>query len=175
MDRARYGGAPAALRRGTAATGRRQAGVNLMETILVLAIIGVIVGGAIALFDTGLGTANRKAALEEIQLVKAAAGAFRRAPARNGLYTGISVTVLDTQGYGVGQFTTGTNQNVYGLTVAVAPAGTPTGSDAELTYGFETAAACNQMVEQFTGVEGVKGTPACAAAAGVQTLTLTLE
>ena len=152
---------------------RRQAGLSLIEAMLVLGLLILLVGGAIAAFNTGLAGATSKTALEEINLLAAAAGQYRRSPRRQGLYTGISVTVLATQGYPMpGGWTTGTAQNVYGLTAAIVPA---TGNtDATLTYQLDTASACQQMIEQFTNQVGIKGTPACAGT-NPTTLTLTLE
>lgn len=152
-------------------SGRRQAGINLGEMALVLAVVGALLGAGLALYNTVSASANRKAALEEMQVVIAAAREYRNAPARNGLYTGISVTVLNTQGY-QDMFTTGTAQNFYGMNVTVAAAGTPSGADATLTYGFDSSGACQRMLQEFSGAQGVSGTPTCSAA---NVLTVTLQ
>lgn len=158
-----HGGAPG---------GGRQAGLSLIEALLVMGLLIAIVGAAIAAYNTGLSGANTKTALEELNMVAAAAGAYRRSPRRAGLYTGVTVQVLVDQGYIMpSRYTTGVAQNAYGMNTAIVAAGG--GTDATLTYQFDSAGDCQQMIEQFTNQVGVKGTPACAGTP--VTLTLTLE
>lgn len=153
---------------------QRQKGVTLPEMGLyvgVLAVLGVVVAANWGNVQAGIKTEQ---AFAEIIKVMAAAQAYRAAPANSGSYTGVTVTVLKNNGYNVKPFTTGTNQNTYGLTVAIVAAGTPAGSDATLTYQVGIAEDCEQLEARFLNTAGVKGTPTCGATAPI-TLTLTLE
>lgn len=143
------------------AIGRRQSGVTLPEMGLyvgVLAILGVVVAAGWGNVQAGIRVEQ---AYGEVIKVMAAGQAYRAAPANSGSFTGVSVTVLETDGYNVRPFTTGTNENTYGLTVVIAAAGTPAGSDATLTYQTGIQEDCNQLIERFTNAPGVKGTPTC--------------
>ncbi|MCY3622927.1 MAG: hypothetical protein OXH68_14590 [Gammaproteobacteria bacterium] len=152
----------------------RQKGVTLPEMGLyvgVLAVLGVVVAANWGNVQAGI---KIEQAFAEIVKVMGAAQAYRAAPANSGSYTGVTVTVLENNGYNVRPFTTGTNQNTYGLTVAVVAAGTPAGSDATLTYQVGIAEDCEQLEARFQNTAGVKGTPACGTTTPI-TLTLTLE
>ena len=48
------------------------------------------------------------------------------------------------------------NENVYGLTIDIDPAGTPSGSDATLTYQIGISEDCAQLVERLTDAPGVE-------------------
>lgn len=144
-------------------------GYSIVELLIVLGVIAV---AAIFIANIAGGAASGQRlerAFSEIQMVKAAAESYRSAPARAGLFTGITVTALSSRGYNVEPLTTGTNQNAFGLTIAVAPAAG--GADATITYATDNAADCNQLIDRFTNIAGVKGTPACSG----NTLTVTLE
>ena len=145
------------------------AGYSIVELLIVLGIVAV---AAIFVANIAGGAASGQRlerAFSEIQMVKSAAESYRSAPARAGLFTGVSVTALSGRGYNVEPLTTGTNQNAFGLTIAIAPAAA--GADATLTYATDNAEDCNQLIDRFTNIAGVKGTPACAS----NTITITLE
>lgn len=148
---------------------RKCAGITLMELLVYAAILAVVAMGILASTSNVFSGQRVEEATREIERVKLAAEAFRRAPAQAGLYTGITVTILANRGYNVEPFTTGTNQNAYGLTTTIAPAASNT--DATLTYAFDNAEDCAQMIDRYTGVTGVKTTPTCT----TNTLSITLE
>ena len=149
----------------------REYGYSIVELLVVL---GIVAAALIFVANMAGGAASGQQveqAFSEQQLIKNAAQSYRRAPAHAGSYAGISITQLSTDGYNVEPFVSGVNQNAYGMTVAIAPAGTPAGADATLTYATDDAGDCNQMIDRWTGIAGIKGTPTCT----TNTLTLTLE
>lgn len=149
---------------------QRTDGYSIVELLVVL---GIVAAALIFVANMAGGAASGQQveqAFSEQQMVKNAAHNWRRAPANAGSYTGITMSALSTNGYNVEPFTNGTNQNAYGMTVAIAAAGTPAGADATITYTTDDAADCQQMIQRWTNIAGVKGTPTCAA--GVLTLTL---
>ena len=156
----------------TIARNRKEAGFTLVELgiyLAVLAVVGAFVVTQWGNINSGLRVER---AYAELERVKTAAEAYRSASANAGLYTGITMAALSTNGYNVEPFTTGTNQNTYGLTVAIAAAGSPAGTDATLTYGFDNTEDCNQMIQRFdASVTGIKATPTCPG----DVFTVTLE
>ncbi len=150
-------------------TRARQAGYSLMEMLVVFGVIAIAVA-FVAVIGGTLGSGQKvQNAYSEIQLVMRAAESYRRAPSRNGLFTGLTVTALSTRGYNVEPFTSGTNENTYGLTVTAAPAAG--GADATITYATGEQADCLNLVDRFDTLPGVKVTPTCTTG----TLTITLE
>ena len=150
---------------------RKQEGFTLVELgiyLAVLAVVGAFVVTQWGNINSGLRVER---AYAELERVKTAAEAYRSASANAGLYTNIGIAVLSTNGYNVEPFTTGTNQNTYGLDVTIAAAGSPPATDATLTYDFDNPEDCQQMIQRFDGVTGVKGTPTCSG----NDLTVTLE
>ena len=146
-----------------------QKGFSLMELIIVLGVIAVA-GAFIAVFAGGATSGERiRAGNSEIEGVVRAAQTYRRSPAQRGLFTNITIQRLSDRGYNVEPFTSGTNENAFGLTITIAPAAG--GADATLTYATDSTADCNQMIDRWTNIAGIKGTPTCA----TNTLTLTLE
>ena len=151
-------------------TAGRQEGFTLIELGIYLAVLAVV--GAFVVVQWGNINSGLRVerAYSEIERVKTAAEAYRSASTNAGLYTGISMTVLSSNGYNVEPFTSGTNQNTYGLTVGIAPA--TAGADATLTYAFDNTADCNQMVQRFAvTVTGIKATATCPG----DVFTVTLE
>ena len=147
---------------------QRQDGYSLMEMLIVFAVIAIAVGFVSVIGGT-LGSGQKvNNAFSEITMIKAAAESYRRAPARLGLFTGLSITALSTRGYNVEPFTTGTNQNAYGLSVTAAPAASA--ADATIVYTTDEAADCLNLVDRLSTLPGIKTTPTCAA--GVLTVTL---
>lgn len=140
--------------------------IELLIYVGVLAAFGLFLANQFGNVFTGT---NLERAYAEIEKVRLASNAYRSSPRHQGLYTNITVTVLAEQGYNVLPFTTGENENTYGLTVAVVSAAGD--ADATLTYITDEPAACQQLVNRYTNIAGVKGDPACAG----NTLTLTLE
>ena len=152
----------------------RQSGVTLPEMGLyvgVLAILGVVVAANWGNVQSGIRTEQ---AFGEIIKVKAAAEAYRAAAAQAGSYTGVTVAELVDSGYNVEPLTDGADENVYGLDITVAAAGTPSGTDASLTYQFANQNDCEQVVDRLDGTTGVKATPSCTAATP-SVLTVSLE
>lgn len=95
-------------------TKKRQAGVTLPEMGLyvgVLAVLGVVVAANWGNVQSGI---KIEQAFSEIVKVMAAAQTYRSAPANSGSFTGVSVTVLENNGYNVRPFTTGTNRTPTG-------------------------------------------------------------
>jgi len=149
-------------------TETKRRGYSIVELLVVLGVIAAAV-----LFIAGItGTATSAQlvdqAYNEVQLLKMAAQSYRRAPAQAGTYAGISISVLNSNGYNQ-PFTTGTNQNAYGLSVTLAPAGAG-GADATITYATEDTESCNQLRQRFLNTAGVKTLPLCTAGSLVMTL-----
>lgn len=157
-------------------TKRRQRGVTLPEMGLyvgVLAILGVVVAANWGNVQAGIRVEQ---AYAEVIKVMAAAQAYRAAPANGGSYTGVTIDDLSDDGYNVKPFDDGVNENTYGLTIDIDPAGTPSGSDATLTYQIGISEDCAQLVERLTDAPGVKTTPTCGTVSTVaNSLTVTLE
>ena len=57
--------------------------------------------------------------------------------------------------------------------MAVAPKAS--GADAEITYQFDVAADCAQLVDRLTDAVGVKGTPVCSTGSSPFALTFDIE
>lgn len=149
---------------------RKQGGFTLVELgiyLAVLAVVGAFVVTQWGNINSGLRVER---AYAELERVKTAAEAYRSASANAGLYAGITIQELSDNGYNVEPFTTGTNQNTYGLNVAITPASSDT--DATLTYQFDNPEDCQQMIQRFDGVTGIKTTPTCSA---TDELSVTLE
>ncbi len=146
----------------------REGGYSLMEMLIVFGVIAIAVG-FVAVIGGTLGSGQKvNQAYSEIQMIIKAAESYRRAPARRGLFTGLTMTALSTRGYNVEPFTTGTNENTYGMTVTAAPAAA--GADATIVYTTDEAADCLNLVDRLDTLPGIKVTPTCAA--GVLTVTL---
>lgn len=149
----------------------RNRGVTLPEMGLyvgLLAIVGLFVVGQWGNIQSGV---RAEQAYAEIVRVKTAAEAYRSAPAQAGSYAGIGVEELADSGYNVEPFTDGSDENVYGLDVAVA---STSDVDATITYQFDVEADCEQLVDRLTDAVGVKGTPACSGT-GPYVLTVVIE
>lgn len=151
--------------------GNRETGLTLVELAIYVAVLAGVAIFAATQFGAITSATQVERAYSEVARVKAAAEAYRAAPAHVGLFAGISIQQLSDDGYNVEPFTTGTAQNAYGLNVTVAGAGAPAGSDATITYVTGVNADCLQLVDRFTNTAGVRGVPTCAAG----TLTLTVE
>ena len=149
----------------------RNRGVTLPEMGLyvgLLAIVGLFVVGQWGNIQSGV---RAEQAYAEIVRVKTAAEAYRSAPAQAGSYAGIGVKELADSGYNIEPFTDGSDENVYGLDVAVASTGDV---DATITYQFDVEADCEQLVDRLTDAVGVKSTPACSGT-GPYVLTVVVE
>jgi len=147
----------------------RTRGISMMELLIWLAVFAGVAVFVSSQATNLFGGATVERAYAEIEKVKTAAETYRRSLVQAGLYTNISITRLATRGYNVDPLTTGTNQNTYGLTVAIASAAANT--DATLTYELGNVPDCTQMIDRFTGMPGIKTAPACSAA-GLLTMTL---
>jgi len=152
-----------------ATTGPGSRGFSLVELLVVLGIVALAAVFVANLAGTAESAQKVDRAFTELRIVKNAAQSYRTSPAQRGQFTNISITQLATRGYNVEPFTTGTNENAYGLTITVAPAAA--GADGTITYATDNAADCNQLIDRWTNITGIKGTPVCA----TNTLTLTLE
>ena len=140
------------LKRGLA----KARGVTLPELgiyVAALALVGVAVAAGFGNFQSGFRTEQ---AFYEVMKVKAAAEAYRSAAAQGGSFAGISVTVLADNGYNVEPLEDGNDENTYGLDVTIAAAGTPVGTDATLTYQFDSEEDCSQVEDRMDGTTGVK-------------------
>ena len=152
---------------------RRIKGFTLLELGIFVAVLA-IVGAAIAVNWGGVQSGIRvERAYSEVERIKTAAATYRGTSAQRGLYTNLAVQRLSDRGYNVEPFTSGTSQNAYGLTVAIAPAVGAT--DATLTYQLDNDDDCNQLIDRYTNVTGVKTTPTCPGAASLFTFTMTIE
>lgn len=154
----------------------RTEGFTLTEILIGLAVIAVI---AVFVVVQGMGAVaslNRDNAHMEIQSVITAANKYRSAFANSRSYTGVSITNLVDNGYGLAGMATGVNENAYGLTVAITAAAS--GADATLTYNFPDQEDCLSVQARYTDgtdyMDGVKGHTACTAATP-SVLVLTLE
>lgn len=94
----------------------------------------------------------------------------------NGNYSGISVFALHTNGYGllkqksIATAAATAGINVYGLAMQVASASS--NADASITYTFKDSQSCAQILDRIKNYPQVKGTPACASATNILTVTI---
>ena len=147
----------------------KQTGISLLEILVWLVIVAALAAFVVDKFAGVRSGANLEFASAEIQQVKSAAETYRMTSAQRRRFTNISVTRLAERGYNVEPLVTGENENVYGLSVTVAPANNAT--DATLTYETPEPEDCIQLVDRFTNESGVKGVPSCSG----NVLTLTIE
>lgn len=146
-----------------------QLGFTLPELLIYVAVLAVAGVWLASQFGNVSSGANLERAFTEIEKVRTAAVAYRISPRRAGSYNGITIASLSSQGYNIRPLSSGTGENVYGNNVViVAVSG---GADAKLTYTTDTASSCQQLIERYTNVNGIKGTPACA----TSVLTVTLD
>ena len=151
---------------------RRDEGVTLPELglyVAALALVGVVVAAGFGNFQSGFRTEQ---AFNEIMKVKAAAEVYRSAAAQGGSFTGITVEELSDNGYNVEPLDDGDDENTYGLDITLAVAGG--GTDATLTYQFDSQEDCNQVHDRLEGTTGVKTLPACTAASP-SVMVMTIE
>lgn len=160
---------------GGAAPDGRQEGFTLIEMLVTAAIIAVFAIMVIPRVTGIMASNNRTVAQGEIEAFITAAQRWRTA---KGDYDDLAdIEALTADGYGVRPFTDGVNENVYGLTVALATDG---GDDATLTYTFPDLAACVPVMDGLTDAdgdparEGLAAVTACTAAEP-SVLVLTVE
>lgn len=153
----------------------RQEGFTLIEMLATAAIIAVFAVLVIPRVTGIMASNNRTVAQGEIEAFIAAAQRWRSA---KGDYDDLAdIDALTADGYGVRPFTDGVNENVYGLTVALAGDG---GDDATLSYTFPNRAACAPVMDGLTDAdgdparEGLVAVTACTAAEP-SVLVLTIE
>ena len=148
---------------------RNQSGLTIVEVAVVLGIAAVLAVFVAALASSVTSGQRVEQAFTEIQMLKTAAETYRRSPAQRGAFTNITIQRLSDRGYNVEPFTSGVNQNAFGMTIAIVP--TAGGADAEITYELDNPEDCLQLVDRWSNIAGVKGTPACAS----NELTVELE
>lgn len=160
----------------TSAKERR--GYSVTEITISIVLIAILVGIVVNAFVGTQDTANRTAAIGEINTLLSSARAYRQSFAQAGTYTGITVEALSDNGYTIGTVTPD-GVNIYGLETTLAPStGAGAGSDALFTYEFPSQAPCLAVQDLYTDgtdyVTGIKAHTACADATP-SVLNLTLE
>lgn len=135
-----------------------EAGLTLPELLIYVAILTTISIFVAGQFGNITDSTSVNQAHLEIEKVRGAARSFRSTPGR-GDYTGVTIAVLANNGYSIAPFTDGLSENVYDRTISIAP--TSSNEDAVITYVTDEDAACNQLIERYTGQGGIVGTPVC--------------
>lgn len=143
-------------------------GLTLPELLIYVAILATTSIFLATQFANLTAGTQLERGFTEIEKIRAAAIVYRSSPRHIG-YTGVSISALASGGYNIKPFSTGTNENTFGRSVTIMP--TQNNTDATLTYETDSDSACQQLIERYTGVQGVVGAPTCAS----DTFTLTLE
>ena len=133
----------------------KHAGLSVMEltigSVIVISIAIFIGVQLIAVF----GTTTNTQALVQVQTLVNSSRVYRTQPARGGLYTDLTVEVLQERGFSIGGVQLGPTDgtadetNVYGLAVALVGT-TAGGADATLTYETPNEESCLFLVDVFT-------------------------
>jgi len=147
----------------------KQAGLSIWEIVGGLAVMTALAAIFWPQISSVVMGNQINGAYSEINTLLNAGASYRQAPANGGLYTSITVEVLNDNGYNVGKFDDGVNENVFGETVSVAAANSNT--DMTLTYVTDSAESCLQLVQRYTNDSLLKSAPSCSTA----TLTLTID
>lgn len=124
---------------------RRQRGLTMTEMLGALAVVAILIAVAVPFINGAIAKTRLQQAYVEINDLLIAGEQYR---AQNGGYgtgaTAVTVTRLVSRGYLTRpDVTDGTNENVYGLSMAMATAAG--GDRATVTYGFPDGEACLQM------------------------------
>ena len=145
-----------------------QRGFTLIELLIFLGVLAVV-GVWVATQGSNVFSASKtERAVQQIEAITDAAESYRHLPSQRGLYTGISITILDSLGYPLEPLTNGVNQNVYGLSTGITTSGA---TNASLSYDTHSADDCNQLRLRFINQSNLAGAPVCAG----NNLVLTLD
>lgn len=140
----------------------RQSGFTLIELLVVLVAIGIVASfvariGGNAISSTRIEQANQ----EIIDLISTG----QRYRDTTGSYTSITVALLKNNGYGLKSYSDGVDENAYGKTSDIDPAGTPAGANALIKYAADSSESCNQLQARVENMPGITTpAPACSAA-----------
>ena len=95
----------------------RQRGLNLIELGLVLLIVSLLVSGIYAKGNSISNEAKMQRVVDDAILLLTKSTAYR---ADNGAFTSISISALNSGGYGTAPILTGSGENPWGLNYALA-------------------------------------------------------
>jgi prepilin-type N-terminal cleavage/methylation domain-containing protein len=135
-----------------------QRGFTLIELLIFLGVLAVVGVWVATQGSNVLSGSKTERAYQQIDAIMKAAEEYRQQPNRRGSFTGISITSLVTEGYPLDPLTTGTNQNVYGMTVTIASSGN---TNALLVYNTPGTQDCNQLDQRFTTSSKLASAPTC--------------
>ncbi len=150
----------------------RTAGFSLVEALAVLAVAAMVIAFAVPKIQEMFFNTNVEQAYSEVVDLVIAGQRYRSV---NSDYDGITVKKLKDDGYGLQKYTDGDGENAYGLDITITPKSS--NADAEITYQFDAAEACEQIEARVGNIKAVKSSPApaCAASSGVHTLTFQIN
>lgn len=146
-----------------------QRGFTLIELLIFIGVLAVV-GVWVATQGNNVLTGSKtERAYQQIETIMKAADSYKNSPARRGSYEGISITQLVDLGYPMEPFSTGVNQNVYGLSASIS------GNSvwAIITYATPEPRVCEQLRTRLTNLtnRSVGNQPTCSNSA----ITIRLE
>lgn len=144
---------------------KKQKGFTLIELMIVLIII---VGLTITLWpqiEQGMGIGDAAKARAQISEIQNGAGLFKQ---RNNVFTGVSMTVLDSQGYVSDRMADGTARNPWGGNYSIAADATDATRYTVTVTGIQNPDIGAQLAADYA-------TSAVSAAFSGTTLTLSFQ
>ena len=136
----------------------KQRGFTLIELLIFLGVLAVVGVWVATQGSNVLSGSKTERAYQQIDAIMKAAEEYRQQPSRRGSFAGISIQNLVNEGYPLDPLTTGTSQNVYGMTVTITSSGNV---NAQLLYTTPSTQDCNQLDQRFTNSSKLQTAPTC--------------